>query len=110
MGVAIPLCDPAPTPWVPHPECPLTSVSSPTRCKFSKPAARSWMQGGLSVSDLLLSDPSLASPSQHPHPHLHTTSLSPKTPGGSQVRGILMSCPFSPTAVPLPVWRTGWGE
>lgn len=43
------------------PEYPLTSVKSPTRCKFSRPAARSWMQGKMRVSapDLYLWDPSL---------------------------------------------------
>lgn len=31
--------------WPGPPECPLTSVSSPTRCRFSRPAVRSWRQG-----------------------------------------------------------------
>lgn len=44
---------PPPRPWAqfthtnlspPHTGSSLTSVSRPTRCKFSKPAARSWMQ------------------------------------------------------------------
>ena len=56
------------------------------------------MQRGLSAPDLLLSDPSLASPSQHPHPHLQYRKPLSQDPGqgsGQRDLGVLPLLPNS---------------
>lgn len=80
---------------------PLTSVSSPTRCKFSSPAARSYRQGGEGGGEG--SAPGLASPGP-PQPHHLQYSL--PDPGADLKSGLgILPCPptLSPSPPPSPI-------
>lgn len=89
----------------------LTSVNSPTRCKFSKPETRSYRQGEMRVSapDLTLLGPPV-SPSRHPYPPTSVLPASLPNPGKVSNQGISRyAAPPSPSTLPVLVW-VDWGK